>query len=663
MRTFRAAALTIACAGTVLPATASWAQSTTRSGEFSVQGFLPAPGTGNFLQTEGARMDGNWAFTAGIFGNYAKNPFVVLTCTSPTLDCNAANATNKTRIPVVSDMFTADLLGSVSPTKWLQLGLRLPLSYVNGQGVDLTTGTGQQGALKKFGVGDPQIEGKLRLLGKAKDPVVLGAAADLSFPVGHLFSNQAAGQDYYLGNSSPVTGGVRGILDVVEGPWQLGLNVRGVFRETAQLATTKVGPVDFRYSGAVGFRISPIFRLMAEGAGTTQFNAGPTNTFEADGALELSPLDARLVFKAGGGAGVLQGIGAPQGRAFLGVMYAYEVHDTDRDGIPDDVDKCPTIPEDFDGFEDHDGCPDPDNDGDMIPDAKDLCPNEPETINGYQDTDGCPDEVPDRDHDGIPDSADKCPDAGGPDIIRNPKSPYYGCPDRDHDGVPDHLDKCPDVPEPTDDLWDGSGCPHVRDTDHDGIPDDVDQCPTQPETYNGFQDADGCPDKGPTVVELSETAIKVQGRVEFATGKDKIDGAKSFQVLDAVAGVMGGHKDILLVEVQGHTDGAGVADQNRKLSQKRAEAVVKYLTTKGVDAARLTAKGYGPDVPVADNKTPAGRQKNRRVDFVILKTAPRGKAAAAAAQGGLPATPPSPAVPQPPPPRPDVRPKVAPPKK
>jgi outer membrane protein OmpA-like peptidoglycan-associated protein len=68
--------------------------------------------------------------------------------------------------------------------------------------------------------------------------------------------------------------------------------------------------------------------------------------------------------------------------------------DRDGDGIPDDVDKCPDDPEDKDGFEDDDGCPDPDNDHDGIPDGKDACPNQPETVNGFQDEDGCPDEGP-----------------------------------------------------------------------------------------------------------------------------------------------------------------------------------------------------------------------------------------------------------------------------
>ena len=67
--------------------------------------------------------------------------------------------------------------------------------------------------------------------------------------------------------------------------------------------------------------------------------------------------------------------------------------DRDHDGIPDDVDKCPDQPEDKDGFQDEDGCPDPDNDHDGIPDVADKCPNEPETKNGYQDEDGCPDQV------------------------------------------------------------------------------------------------------------------------------------------------------------------------------------------------------------------------------------------------------------------------------
>jgi outer membrane protein OmpA-like peptidoglycan-associated protein len=98
--------------------------------------------------------------------------------------------------------------------------------------------------------------------------------------------------------------------------------------------------------------------------------------------------------------------------------------DRDGDGILDSVDKCPDVPEDFDGFEDADGCPDLDNDRDGIPDASDRCPNEPEDKDGFQDADGCPD--PDNDGDGILDANDKCPN--DPETM-NGIADDDGCPD------------------------------------------------------------------------------------------------------------------------------------------------------------------------------------------------------------------------------------------
>jgi outer membrane protein OmpA-like peptidoglycan-associated protein len=609
--------------------------------EFSVQRFEPAPGPNNFLGVETLRMEGDWHWSAGLFFNYSRDPFVVSSCTSTTTSCNSPGAVQNPDTHVVRDMLTWDLLASVSPRPWLQLGLRVPVSYVSGDGFDLSTGGPLHDPLKAGGVGDPTIEGKFRFFGKPGSPLVLGAGAEISFPAHSLSDTN------FIGDSSPLTGGIRGILDGRVGGFSYGANLRGIFRQDITVGqnpraqNTVVGS-EFRYGVAAGYQVSPIFEVLVEGFGGTGFRSEPgTNSLEVDGAIRIRPLDSNISITAGAGPGVLRGVGVPLVRAFAGIMFAKEGGDLDHDGIPDDLDKCPTVPEDFDGFEDHDGCPEPDNDGDRIPDDKDLCPNEGETLNGFQDNDGCPDDVPDRDHDGIPDNNDKCPDAGGPDIIRNPKSQYYGCPDRDHDGIPDHLDKCPDVPEPTDDLFDGSGCPHVRDTDKDGIPDEVDACPTVPGEPNDDPKKNGCPTPGPKLVQVSETGIKILERVEFATGKDQIQGDKSFKVLDAVAAVLNSRKDIQEVEVQGHTDNAGIAVQNRKLSQKRAEAVVKYLGKKGVAADRLVPKGYGPDKPVDDNKTAAGRQKNRRVEFVILKSAT-----------GVSAAPPGGATPVPPPPAP-----------
>jgi OmpA-OmpF porin, OOP family len=194
------------------------------------------------------------------------------------------------------------------------------------------------------------------------------------------------------------------------------------------------------------------------------------------------------------------------------VVVRIEETDRDGDGIPDHLDRCPDEPEDFDGFEDEDGCPDLDNDKDGIPDTEDRCPNapgplgnngcpandrdgdgipdhldscpdQPEDMDGFQDEDGCPDL--DNDGDGLMDTVDRCPNEPGP--IEN-----RGCPirDRDGDGIPDHLDRCPDEPEDMDGFQDEDGCPDL-DNDKDGIPDAKDLCPDEA----GPQETGGCPDR------------------------------------------------------------------------------------------------------------------------------------------------------------------------
>ena len=615
-------------------------------GEFSVQRFEPAPGSKNFLSVETARMSGAWGWTVGLAFNYARNPFVVVSCASAT-NCADPSAQQRSNIPVVSDLFTWDVLASVSPAKFVQIGLRLPMAYAAGSGINADTGTPAASGLRAFGMGDMGLEGKFRVFGGPESPIVIGLAGDLIFPTGHATAPGA-----YLGNDSPLTGGVRGIVDGKFGRVTFAGNLRGVFRKDGRLASTSVGPVDFRYGAAVGYEVSPIFRLFAEGFGSTQFQATRgTNTLEIGGAVEFNLLQTPLFFRLGGSAGVLQGVGVPAGRVLAMITFAREAGDRDADGLTDDKDECPDLPEDKDGFEDSDGCPDDDNDGDKLVDSADKCPNDPETLNGLQDEDGCPDELPDRDKDGITDADDKCPDAAG----KMRTKANYGCPDRDEDGITDAADKCPEKAEDTDGFEDTDGCPdpdndgdgipddgdecidqpeimngfkdedgcpdEVPDRDKDGIPDARDKCPAAPETFNGFEDEDGCPDRGKTLVQVTDTAIRILERVEFATSKDKIDGKQSFVVLDAVIGALKAHPEIFLMEVAGHTDAMGSAADNRALSQKRAEAVVAYMVTKGIAATRLQARGYGPDKPVADNKTNVGKQRNRRVEFTILKSA------------------------------------------
>ena len=166
--------------------------------------------------------------------------------------------------------------------------------------------------------------------------------------------------------------------------------------------------------------------------------------------------------------------------------------DRDGDGVRDRRDRCADLPEDIDGFQDQDGCPDYDNDQDGIPDLRDGAPDEPEDYDGFQDEDGIPDR--DNDMDGIPDVRDLCPDQ--PEDFDGHHDDD-GCPDdivdRDGDGVEDRKDECPDTPEDRDGFEDEDGCPEL-DNDLDGIPDADDGCPDEPETYNGSADDDGCPD-------------------------------------------------------------------------------------------------------------------------------------------------------------------------
>lgn len=204
--------------------------------------------------------------------------------------------------------------------------------------------------------------------------------------------------------------------------------------------------------------------------------------------------------------------------------------DPDKDGISGKADRCPYEAEDMDGFEDDDGCPDPDNDMDNIPDHLDKCPNSPEDMDGFEDSDGCPEL--DNDQDSVPDSTDKCPDQ--PEDMDGFED-TDGCPDwdNDKDNVPDSLDKCVNDPEDLDGVMDDDGCPEI-DADKDGIADSVDQCPTEPETFNLINDTDGCPDNIQSFSPEQKTALdSAVIKVQFDFKEKLIK--KSLAYLDSIA--------------------------------------------------------------------------------------------------------------------------------
>lgn len=274
--------------------------------------------------------------------------------------------------------------------------------------------------------------------------------------------------------------------------------------------------------------------------------------------------------------------------------------DTDGDGVPDYMDECPNTPEGARGLVDEKGC-ELDSDGDGVPDWRDECPGTPVEAAGYVDEKGC---LLDTDGDGVPDYIDECPDT--------PEAAYglvdeKGCPtDSDKDGVPDYLDECPNTPEGAAGHVDEKGC--ETDADGDGVPDWCDLCPT----VAGPALNKGCPEVKREVRTLLQKAMK---GIAFETGKATIK-KSSYKLLDQIAKTFIENKDFI-IEVQGHTDNVGKAALNKALSEKRANAVMNYLIKKGVPAERMTAKGYGDKMPIADNKTKAGREKNRRVEFNI----------------------------------------------
>ncbi len=375
------------------------------------------------------------------------------------------------------------------------------------------------------------------------------------------------------------------------------------------------------FSLGLSYRVLDALDLVAETYGTYQLGGDSSSkqklSQEVVGGFKLFVERNSYLMMGGGSRAWSKGFEAADVRLILGFVFEPSIGDRDGDGYKDDQDQCPDDPEDFDGFQDGDGCPDPDNDNDGILDVDDRCPNIAEDRDGDRDEDGCPEvNVPgDRDGDGIPDHKDKCPD--DPED-KDGFEDLDGCPeyDNDKDGIPDKEDSCPDDAEDKDGFEDEDGCPDP-DNDKDQIPDVRDKCPNDPETYNGFQDEDGCPDKGKVIIEGSD--IVILEKVQFETNSAKIL-PQSDEILDAVAATMKGHPEFLVMEVAGHADERSSDEHNLNLTKARAASVMAALQQRGISTRRLVSQGYGEFCPIDSASNPVAWEKNRRVDFKIVKT-------------------------------------------
>lgn len=307
----------------------------------------------------------------------------------------------------------------------------------------------------------------------------------------------------------------------------------------------------------------------------------------------------------GAGPGLNRGLGAPEVRVVGTIAFVPEPgSDRDGDGIDDEDDACPDLAGPESRIKRRNGCPD--RDGDDIIDPEDACPDEPGVRSDDPSKNGCP-RPRDRDGDGVLDREDACPDVPG---VRSDDPTTNGCPpDRDGDGIQDDQDACPDVPGVPNDDPRKHGCPPDR--DGDGIPDAEDACPNEPGLANPDPAQNGCP-----LARVEKDQIVISQRIEFEFDKARLV-PSSTPVLEAVLAILEEHHEIEEVLVEGHTDDVGKAAYNKKLSGKRAAAVVKWFVDHGVERGRLRSAGVGKGRPIASNEDEVGRQKNRRVEFHI----------------------------------------------
>ena len=607
-----------------------------------IQTFEYSVGPKTFFTVSDADVADKKQLAVDALVTYLTKPFYVYDVPDPAHPTIGAERTK-----VVESLAAAQFTAAYGVSPKLQVGVNLPVIFaLQGEGLMPTTGkpscdtTTQANCLTVTGLGDILVEGKYRLY--KKGALKIAGIGGLTLP-----SSFGSSGSKFIGDDLPTLRGRMALqYELANGKLSVGANGGFILRKPRTIYDSTIGP-QLTWGVAAAGRITPRFSVIAETygrAGLPSFSLD-ASPLEAEGGLRVYVTGAVAVV-VGGGAGLVKGIGSPQSRFFLSLGYAPDVRDSDGDGISNGRDKCPLIPEDKDGHDDEDGCPDDDNDGDRRPDATDKCPEQAEDLDGFDDDDGCPEL--DNDKDGIADLEDKCPmepedgkqpypkdgcpankrdsdgDGLSDDVDQCPREEEDvdgfedgdGCPeaDNDADGVPDATDKCPLCPEDKDGFEDKDGCPEL-DNDKDGVLDAQDACPTEAETLNGVNDADGCPDTG------GAGAVKIDGdrmtvdRVPTLSGKQL--SAQGQTIVDQMALLMNAHGEVTKWLV-------AVSQPQAPQAKLLADAIQARIVAKGVPADRLQVLGAAgapkigavvqerrdDAVPVC----PAGREVKQRPD-------------------------------------------------
>jgi outer membrane protein OmpA-like peptidoglycan-associated protein len=592
------------------------AQTTTQTG-WALNRYEPAPMGDAFFLAEHPWYSSTRLFSVGLYGDYANNPLRLDVFANP-------QSTTPTEVREnITGMFVLHVGAQVSFLDRVGVHVSLPVSLLqNGTTSGNAAALGVPVIAPADGpaVGDLRAGLRVRIFGHAdRDAFSLHIGANLWAPIGSRASNTG---DEAIRIEPRLTLAGRG------GPVRWSFTGAFVVRSVNDIANLAFGN-ELRLTAGLGFVfahnramigpeayvVSPIRDLTAaQGGGSALFAKNQWGGEVYLGASYLIADAFRVGVAAGPGIGT--GPGIPDVRALFNLAYAPVSReaagpvDTDGDGVFDPDDVCPTTPQGPTPDAARRGCPATDTDGDGVFDHEDQCVSEPMGATPDPARRGCP--LRDRDGDGVIDPDDVCPDVAQgatPDPARR------GCPagDRDADGVMDHEDQCPDVPRMPFPDPARLGCA-LPDADHDQVPEPPDACPGVPGVPSNDPARNGCPS---TDVQMIGGQILILEQVFFDTDRDTIK-PRSFHILQAVADVLAAASHIRRVSVDGHTDNRSSEEHNLDLSQRRAAAVVRWLTAHGIDASRLEAHGYGPSRPIAPNATGAGRARNRRVEFVII---------------------------------------------
>ncbi len=556
----------VALAATALLAPEIASADATTAG-FAADRFEPSERGSDWFALDSLDIQGHLRPAVGLVADYGYKPLVFY-------DTNG----NEVR-PLVSSQLFFHLGGSLVLWDRLRLGLNLPIAAVV-SGNSGTVGGADFSTTNGAALGDLRISADGRLFGRYGSIITGAVGLSAWFPTG---SQKAFAGDGKMRLSPHFS--VAGEAGQFEYAGRLGFDYRA---ESGTFAGQSIGNEVF-WSAAAGVRLVDQKLLVGpEVYGSTVVQGG--DAFSKRG----SPLEAVIGahyfvnpfrFGLGVGPGLTEGYGTPKVRVLASFEWAPAMEEPKAEPS--------------------------DRDGDGIIDDEDACPDTPGVHSKNPKRNGCPrHKKHDRDHDGIPDKTDACPDEKG---VPSDDPEKNGCPirDRDGDGILDDDDACPDEKGVANDDPKKNGCPPPKDTDGDGIDDPDDACPKDPGPKNDDPKKNGCPE-----AHIEKGQIKILEQVQFATGSDVIL-HKSDTVLSAVLQILQDHSEITKISVEGHTDNRGAAAYNKRLSQRRAASVVRWLTKHGIASRRMTSAGFGMERPIDDNSTSDGRQRNRRVEFHI----------------------------------------------